>query len=485
MRHENVSKESTTGNRFRKTKIVATIGPACDDVDTLREIIVAGMNVARLNLSHGDLASHAEQVRKIRQAAESEDANVAIMVDTRGCEIRTGLLADGTIELETGQEFVLYGDHRVGGAGGVSISYEALHTELTPGNRVLLDDGHMELRVLDVEDGVVRCLIEHGGALRNNKGVNLPDNSGVFRGLQSHRQEDLEFAIAQKVQYLAVPFVQNAGDIRQIRDKLASSGADILIIAKIENRCGVDNMTEIIAAADGTMVARGDLGVELGVARCPTIQKKIIRSTVTNGKPVITVTQMLDSMERNPRPTRAEVSDVANAILDGTSAVMLSGETAVGEYPIDAVRTMVALSLEAEAALPEFGYLQQILPNPSNVVTEAVAQASITMANHLHADAIIALTETGFTARLISKYRPDYPILAVSSSLAVVRRLAMNWGVRALHCQAGASDEDRIQFAARRATELGYVQTDSIIVVTAGSHRRAGSTDVIRVLTVD
>lgn len=448
-------------------------------------MMVAGMNVARLNLSHGNLETHDAQVKKVRRVAEAIHANVAIMVDIRGCEIRTGVVDGGAIELKHGQRFALHADDRIGNADGISVSHKTLYEHVKPRDRVLLDDGLIELRVTGIEDQAVCCRVESGGTLRNNKGVNLPDNPSVFDGLDSHNDVDLKFAVSHAVEYIAVPFVRGAKDVERIRARLEALGAEIPIIAKIENHSGVDNLDEIITVADGTMVARGDLGVELGMARGPTVQKQIIRTTVTNGKPVITATQMLDSMERNPRPTRAEVSDVANAILDGTSAVMLSGETAVGAYPIAAVRTMVALSLEAEAGLHQYGYLQQILPHPSHVVTEAIAQAAITMANHLKAAAIISLTETGFTSRLISKYRPDCLILAVTSSLTVVRRLAMNWGVSPAHYQGDGSDEDRIQFAISHAKQLDHVKTGDIIVVTAGHSRQAGSTDMIRVLTVD
>ena len=269
-----------------------------------------------------------------------------------------------------------------------------------------------------------------------------------------------------------------------MREQLTQHGADIPIIAKIENREGVENLLSIIAVADGVMVARGDLGVELEMGEGPSIQKEIIRATVSQGKPVITATQMLDSMERNPRPTRAEVSDVANAIFDGTSAVMLSGETAAGSRPVESLATMVKIAEQAESGLSQYGYLQQIEPSPTNEVTEAVAQASITMANHIHATAIIALTETGLTSRLISRYRPDCPILAVTSSLEVVTRLAMNWGVLAMHYDGNGSDDERIDFATSRGKELGYVKTGDLVVMTAGSSRLAGSTDLIRVLTV-
>lgn len=448
-------------------------------------MIAAGMNVARLNLSHDSLEVNGGRLEKVRRAAEAIHANVAVMVDTRGREIRLGEVEGGAVELKLGQEFVLHSDDRTGTNEGVSVSHRTLYDHVKLRDRILLDDGTIELKVTGLADGAVRCRVECGGTLRGNKGVNLPDNSSAFDALETDDEGDLKFAASHDVEYLAASFIRNANDVERIRAQLRAFGAEIPIIAKIENRSGVDNLEKIITAADGTMVARGDLGVELDFAQGPTIQKKIIRATVTNGKPVITATQMLDSMERNPRPTRAEVSDVANAILDGTSAVMLSGETAAGSYPVDAVHTIVKLALEAEAGLREYGYLQQILPNPSNVITEAVAQASITMANHLKAAAIIALTETGFTSRLISKYRPDCPILAVTSSLQVVRRLAMNWGVRAIHYQGNGSDDDKIQFAMRQAKELGYVRSSDVIIATAGSSHQAGSTDLIRVLSVN
>ncbi len=464
---------------------MATIGPACDSEITLREMIAAGMNVARLNLSHGSLDAHSERLERIRQAAEAMQANIAVMVDTRGREVRTGPVEGGAVELTPGERFVLYSDSRVGTAEGVSISHPALHEHVRMHDRVLMDDGLIDLVVTGIADGTVQCRIDCGGILRNNKGVNLPDNPGAFDALVVNDTGDLEFAAAGDVEYVAASFIRNAGDIERIRGQLRALKADISIIAKIESRSGVDNLESIIAAADGTMVARGDLGVELQLAQGPTIQKKIIRTTVMNGKPVITATQMLDSMERNPRPTRAEVSDVANAILDGSSAVMLSGETAAGAFPVEAVRTMVTLAFEAESGLREYGHLQQILPHPSNVVTEAVAQASITMAHHLKAAAIIALTETGFTSRLISKYRPDCPILAVTSSQQVVRRLAMNWGIRAIYYAGEGADEDKLEYTKDQAKQLGYVRSGDVMIATAGSSHQAGSTDMIRVLTVE
>jgi pyruvate kinase len=471
--------------RPRRTKIIATIGPASDAPEVIEEMIRAGMNVARLNLSHGSFPEHAERIRRVRAAAARAGAFTAILVDTKGSEIRTGVLHGGEANLETGDYFELYLQPRMGDASGVSVSNANLGDAVRAGDSVLLDDGTIELRVESVDDKSVRCAIIRGGLLRDSKGVNLPDSELQFAAEDRLTREELAFAVEQDVDYIAASFVHGEEDIDAIRSILEELGAKIPIIAKVENRAAVTNLDSIVNAANGTMVARGDLGVEFPLAEVPAIQKNVIRTTVTNGKPVITATQMLDSMERNPRPTRAEVSDVANAILDGSSAVMLSGETAMGKYPVESVRTMSALAVRAEASLKEFGQLQKILPNPSNVITEAVSQAAIAMADHLKAAAIISLTETGLTSRLISKYRPDCPIIAVTTSVDVVRRFSMNWGVHALHYTGEASDQGKVQFAIRRAKELGWVQVGDIVVATSGQALQAGSTNLIRVVVVE
>ena len=474
----------TGENKLRKTKVIATIGPSCDSVETLCDMIDAGMNVARLNMSHGDAQSHALTLARIRQAAKTRHRSVAVMLDTRGREIRTGPLKKDKVLLERHQWFTLYGEERLGDENGVFTTHRHLYRHVNKGDRILIDDGLLELIVDQTEKPNVICRVECGGILRNSKGVNLPDNESAFSDILSNDRQEVEFAAHHPVEYIAASFIRNASDIITLRNQLRQNGVDIPIIAKIEHRAAVENLNSIVAAADGVMVARGDLGVELDMGEGPTIQKQIIRSTVSQGKPVITATQMLDSMERNPRPTRAEVSDVANAIFDGTSAVMLSGETATGRRPVEAIQTMVRIARHAETGLRKYGYLQQIEPNPSNEVTEAVAQASITMANHLNAAAIIALTETGFTSRLVSKYRPDCPILAVTSSIEVVTRLAMNWGVLALHYTGSGSDDDKIAFATDQAKKAGYIKHNDLLIMTAGSSRQAGSTDLIRVLRV-
>ncbi len=470
------------------TKVIATIGPACDDSETLQALLEAGMNVARLNLSHGTHDEHRARLERIRAASLATGVNVALMFDTRGLEVRTGTLVDSAAVLAPGDTFHLYLDGRQGGVHGVSVSYERLAEEASLGDRILIDDGKIELEVIAVRREEVETRIECGGTLRDHKSVNLPGKDLSLDRLSDRNRADLRFVADCDVDYLAASFIQSAADIEKIRGFLAECGAEIPIIAKIENGAGVENLAEIVAAANGTMVARGDLGVELPMAEVPTIQKRIIRATVTSGKPVVTATQMLDSMERNPRPTRAEVSDVANAIFDGSSAVMLSGETAVGRYPVAAVETMAALALEAEASLPEYGYLQNISPDPSDKVAEAVSQAAIAMSSHLKASAIICLTETGRTARRISKYRPTCPILAVAASPKVVRRLAMNWGVLPVHYDRSEIDTEKVAFAIGEGLATGYLSPGDIVLATGSTHGTSGTTDVstdmIRVVTV-
>jgi pyruvate kinase len=472
----------------RKTKIVATIGPACNTPEMLKGMIEAGMNVARLNLSHGTHEAHKEQITRLRTAASQLGTNIAIMIDTRGIEIRTGTLEDDTVDLVPGADFCLHTEDRPGDDTGVSITYRKLFEEVRQGTPILLDDGAIELEVTRVVDGVINCRVIHGGRLGNSKSVNLPETKLALSAVSPENRDDvvkeLNFAAENDVDYIAASFIQTADDINKMREILIERDVNIPIIAKIENRAGVANMEEIVDAADGIMVARGDMGVELPLADVPATQKHIIRTTVSNGKPVITATQMLASMENNPKPTRAEASDVANAILDGTSAVMLSGETAVGKYPLEAVKTLATIAMRAESSLSEYGYLQKIKPSPANVVTQAVGQASVVMAANLKAAAIISLTETGFSARLISRHRPDCPILAITSSQVVARKLCMNWGVIPVLYQGEPSDFARIDFAINKAREIAYADSGNTLIVTAGHHQQAGGTDLIRVITL-
>lgn len=470
--------------KLRMTKVVATLGPACDDPDVLDGMIQAGMNVARLNLSHGSHADHTHRLERLQHQARKRDANVAVMLDTKGPEIRTGPVPGKALELETGSSFALFAEDRPVTSRGVSISHPHLSRDVEAGSTILLDDGQIELRVTDIRGNEILCEVVHGGSLEAYRHLHAP---GVRLSLGSlGRQDlgDLAFAAACGADYLAASFVRSADDVRVLRSVLAAEGAQIPIIAKIECREGVDHLAEIVEEADGTMVARGDLGMALPVESVPIVQKRIIRATVLAGKPAITATQMLDSMERNLRPTRAEASDVANAILDGTSAVMLSGETARGRHPVEAVRTMAAIAAEAEDALREYGDLQRMLPDSAPIVTDAVAHAAITLAGRLQASALLTLTESGFTSRSISKYRPRCPILAITTSPRARRRLALNWGVTAVLYTGDGSDDERIAFGVNAARELGCAQSGDVVVATAGISREAGSTNLIRVVSV-
>jgi len=470
---------------LRKTKIVATIGPASDEQTIIKEMIQAGMNVARLNFSHGTHDEHRRRLETIRAAASAAGWPVATLIDTRGPEIRTRRLEGGKAELERGAGFDLLPFDQLGNAHGVSVTHPSFFDHVVEGTRILVDDGSIELVAKDVLSDRVACEVVRGGTLGDLKGINVPDLRLPHEELTEQDRLDISFALEHGIDYVAASFVRGASDVHAIRALLAEAGAKVPIIAKIESREGVENLDEIIKAADGTMVARGDLGVEVPLQDVPIVQKQIIHKTVQNGKPVITATQMLDSMERNPTPTRAEVSDVANAIFDGTSAVMLSGETASGRYPVESVRTMSALAVRAEGSLDYYGHLQQHIEAAEEKVTDAVSHGAIGMAKRLGAAAIVTLTESGFTSRSISKFRPQCPILAVTPHEEVVRRLSMNWGVTGMRAPEGQSDTELLAFAIERGRELGFIQRGDLLVVTHGVERESGSTSMVRVLTVD
>jgi pyruvate kinase len=388
--------------------------------------------------------------------------------------------------LESGDVYTLHVDGRPATREGTSVSHVRLPLEVEAGDRVLIDDARIELRVLETGGDAVRCEVVRGGELGGRKSLHVPGADLSVDLLGPDNLADLRFAAEQEVDYVAASFVRNAEDVKRLQDALRAQGCDVPVIAKLEDAEAVAHLEDIVAVADGTMVARGDLGAALPVGEVPLAQKRIIRTTVRAGKPVITATQMLDSMERNDRPTRAEASDVANAIFDGTSAVMLSGETARGRHPVLAVRTMAALALQAERGLDEYGALQlQALPRPERMVTDAVAQAAVNLATHLHAAAVLTLTESGFTSRAISKYRPSCPILALTSDEGVVRRLTLNWGVLPMVTPAGlADDEARVAFGIQQALARGLARSGEWVVATAGSSREVGSTNRIRVVAV-
>ena len=466
------------------TKIVATIGPACEAPEVLDAMIEAGMNVARINLSHGTHAEHAERIARVRRAAERRAAPLAVMLDTKGPEVRTAPVGGDPVRLCAGDAFGLHVDGRDATADGTSVTYTALPLEVEAGVTVLIDDGAIELRVVEVSERIVRCEVVRGGELGGRKGLHVQGVRLALPSLADADREDLRFAVEQGADWIAASFIRSGEDVKHIRETLRALGGEIPIIAKIEDPEGVANLDDVIDAADGTMVARGDLGVALPVAEVPLVQKRVIRRTVSMGKPVITATQMLDSMERNPRPTRAEATDVANAIFDGTSAVMLSGETARGRHPVESVRTMAQLARQAEGALGEYGDLQRLPPRPPRNVTEAVAGAAVTLARELRAAAIVSLTETGLAARSLSRHRPPCPIVAVTACPRVVRRLALSWGVAPLLHASREDDEARIRVGAAHLAALGLARPGDLVVATAGVARAEGSTNLIRVVPI-
>ena len=471
----------------RKTKIICTLGPAASDMDTVRELILKGMNCARLNFSHGDHAEHLERVEMVKTAREDLGKLVALMMDTKGPEIRTKTSPEGKIMLEKGAKFTLYCYDVEGSATGVSITYSNLCREIPVGTRVLIDDGLLELLVLEIDGEEIHCVVLNGGELGNNKSINLPECSINLPSLTERDEADIAFAAEHDFDFIAASFVRKASDIEAIRRVLKRCGGEqIRIIAKIENQEGINKADEIIEASDGIMVARGDLGVEIPAEDVPIIQKSLIAKSVRAGKPVITATQMLDSMMRNPRPTRAEVNDVANAVFDGTSCVMLSGETASGKYPLESLATMVRIVERAEndrfhAYKPTYKSAKEGLPT----VSDAISHAACTTAEELGAAAIVSVTTSGHTARMISRFRPECPIVAVTPSEKVRRQLAISWGVTPC-CAGGITNTDELfDIGAKVAKTEKLVDEGDTVVLTAGVPVGVhGTTNLIKVQIV-
>ncbi|NOZ27232.1 MAG: pyruvate kinase [Chloroflexi bacterium] len=464
-----------------RTKIVCTIGPASRDPEILVRLIEAGMDVARLNFSHGDQASHEEDIHRIRAAAEKVGHPVGILVDLQGPRLRVGELPPGGIRLEPGTTVVLTTAPEIGQPGRIPVQFTELPRSVHPDDRILIDDGLLELRVREIDADEVRCEVITGGVLTSHKGMNLPNVPLDIPAITEKDKEDLKFAVAHQADWIALSFVRTADEVCTLKEMivaLSDLARPIPVIAKIEKPEAVRNIDAIIEAADGIMIARGDLGIETSPEAVPMIQKEIIAKCNQAGVPVITATQMLDSMIRNPRPTRAEASDVANAILDGTDAIMLSGETAIGKYPIEAVRTMARIAEAAEQALRPVNRA----PRWPRVVAEAVAHASVDTAINLKAAAIIAPTASGYTARLLSRFRPPCPIVAVTPSLIAQRQLTLYWGVEPLFSMRARSTDAMIADAVRAAREHGYVNEGDTVVVTAGSAGSApGTTDLMKV----
>lgn len=471
---------------MRKTKIICTIGPASDSRPVLTRLMELGMNVARLNFSHGTHKDHQEKIDLIKEIRAELGAHVAIMLDTKGPEIRTGRFCEPEIRLKAGQSYTLSTQEIQGDENRCFISYSHLPQDVTAGNKILIDDGLIELEVQSVEETEIHCIVKNAGVIKNNKGVNVP---GVKLNLPSLTQKDIEdirFGVKNGVDFIAASFIRKASDVKAIREVLKDCGGeDILIISKIENKEGVDNIAEIVAASDGIMVARGDLGVEIPAEQVPIIQKNIIRRCNFEGVPVITATQMLDSMIRNPRPTRAEVADVANAILDGTDGIMLSGESASGSYPLEALKTMDDIALNTEAYLNYGEILQERVLMKTQNVTDTIGHATVTSAHGLKAAAILTPTSSGATAYTVAKFRPKAPILAFANSPEVARRLALCWGTEPLLMAQVEHENQIFREAVAIARGKGYVREGDVVVITAGLPvGKKGNTNLMRIHVV-
>ncbi|MED3648009.1 pyruvate kinase [Halalkalibacterium halodurans] len=468
---------------MRKTKIVCTIGPASESVEKLEQLMEAGMNVARLNFSHGDFEEHGARIKNIREAAKRIGKTVAILLDTKGPEIRTQTLEGGVAELKAGQELVISMKEVVGTSERISVTYPGLVHDVVPGAKILLDDGLIGLEVVEVRDQEILTKVLNSGTLKNKKGVNVPNVSVNLPGITEKDAADIKFGIEQGVDFIAASFVRRAQDVLEIRELLEQHGAEhIKIIPKIENQEGVDNIEEILEVSDGLMVARGDLGVEIPAEEVPLVQKSLIKKCNLVAKPVITATQMLDSMQRNPRPTRAEASDVANAIFDGTDAIMLSGETAAGDYPVEAVQTMSRIAERAEQALNYQEILSKHTKEARTTITSAISQSVGHTAFNLNASAILTATESGHTARVVAKYRPKSPIVAVTSNETVVRQLALVWGVYSILGEEAETTDDMLQVTVETALKSQLVKQGDLVVITAGVPvGETGTTNIMKV----
>ncbi|MEB6611293.1 pyruvate kinase [Staphylococcus pasteuri] len=455
---------------MRKTKIVCTIGPASESEEMIEKLINAGMNVARLNFSHGSHEEHKGRIDTIRKVAKRLNKTVAILLDTKGPEIRTHNMKGGVIELEKGKEVIVSMSEVEGTPEKFSVTYDNLINDVQVGSYILLDDGLVELQVKDIDhnNGEVKCDILNTGELKNKKGVNLPGVKVNLPGITDKDADDIRFGIKEDVDFIAASFVRRPSDVLDIREILEQEKANITIFPKIENQEGIDNIEEILEVSDGLMVARGDMGVEIPPEKVPMVQKDLIRKCNKLGKPVITATQMLDSMQRNPRATRAEASDVANAIYDGTDAVMLSGETAAGLYPEEAVKTMRNIAVSAEAAQD---YKKLLSDRTKLVETSLVNAIGISVAHtalNLNVKAIVAATESGSTARTISKYRPHSDIIAVTPSEKTARQCAIVWGVYPVVKEGRKNTDALLNNAVATAVETERVQNGDLIIITAG-----------------
>ena len=465
---------------MKKTRIVCTMGPACDDENILKELMLSGMNVARFNFSHGTHDEQKERIDRVKKVRDELGVNVALMLDTKGPEIRIKQFETGKAELISGEKFTLCCYDVKGDDSKVSVTYENLYNELTEGNELLIDDGLVKIKVESIVDKDINCVVIDGGELSNNKSINIPGVSINLPALTQRDVADILFGIENDMDVIAASFIRSADDVSKIRKLLDENGGrNILIISKIENRKGVDNMDEIIRESDGVMVARGDLGVEIPAKEVPVVQKKMIRKCNLLGKPVITATQMLDSMIENPRPTRAEVGDVANAVFDGSDCVMLSGETAAGKYPVESVKMMAEVVISAEAEK----YLAPHYEIDSHAdVSETISYSSFRTAQIIGADAILTPTTSGYTARMVSKYRPDMPVIALSSVDKVLRQLMLTYGVIPVKIKKSDDFESLLSDCLDTVRDKGLVNVGDTVVVTAGLPVNVkGTTNTIRV----
>lgn len=464
---------------MRRTKIVCTIGPASESPEKVRELLKAGMNVARLNFSHGSHEEHGQRLRVLKDEATKLGKNLGILLDTKGPEIRTGMVPETGLELKKGTTLTLDTDiDTLGSLERVGITYTNLWQEVSPGTHLLLDDGLIDLQVESVQNGKIHTRICNEGILKSQKGVNVPGIPIQLPAVTEKDISDILFGIGQGIDFIAASFTRKASDIIAVRKIVEGAKANTKIIAKIESREGLDNLDSILEVADGLMVARGDLGVEIPVEEVPIAQKEMIHKCHLLGKPVIVATQMLDSMIRNPRPTRAEASDVANAILDGTDAIMLSGETAAGQYPVEAVVMMDKIALHTETRYFE----EQTSRHPQLNVAEAISYASYTIAHDLEASAILTPTHSGLTARMIAKYRPKSLIIAATPSDEVARQLALHWGVTSIIIPESSGTDQLILNAVNEALAHNFIKTGDVVVVTAGVPvGKVGSTNMIKV----
>lgn len=471
---------------MRKTKIICTLGPSTDDENVVRSLVKAGMNVARLNFSHGNHEEQLKRINMIKKVRSELKQPIAILLDTKGPEIRIGEFENKSVVLTKGQNFTLTTREVLGNENEVSISYSELPYRIKLGDRILIDDGLIELIAVETTDTDIKCFVRNGGKLSNKKSINLPGINLDMPYMTDKDKEDIIFGIQNGIDIIAASFVRTESDVRDVIDILEkNNGTHIKVIAKIENNEGVENIDEILAASNGIMVARGDMGVEISFEKLPAIQKMLIKKCYAAGKMAITATQMLDSMMHNPRPTRAEVSDVANAVYDGTSAIMLSGETAAGDYPVESVIAMAEIAESTENSINYTGrFLKENVKN--NTITDAVCHASCTTAIDLHASAIVALTLTGHTARMISKFRPSCPIIAATTDETCYHQLALSWGVIPVMNNRQTDTEALFQSAIKKLDKTNIARRGDRVIIIGGSHLDAiGTSDVMRVHVIE